>query len=325
MGDNSINQQLKSQVEYYFSPANLVRDNYLRNQLMPTPNGGWIISTNVIANFPKVKALTGDMALIVKSLEGSEIVKPSKDGQWLTPAFVPPPSSPSSSLPPPPTVSPTPPPPSAGGAASTSGGLSAALSGEAGSGNASDTSPSQPQRTRNTVILRDVPTSTTVETIMSTFTTDNVTPKSARPDVGNTWYVTFSTESDAVDAVLKCGSKTIDGAPVRARVKSEATAPTNQSYNPAGYQGGGTNMNQGTGQQGGVGQGQMPGQYGQGPYGQPVGQAGGIPMSGGRGPIPMHAGQGFVPPTIMMGNPYGQGMQMGYSPSNGMYMTSGAG
>ncbi|GMI48522.1 hypothetical protein TrCOL_g5174, partial [Triparma columacea] len=279
MTDSNIQASVKAQVEYYFSPSNLSRDAYLRNQLMPGASGP-CIATSIIANFPKVKSLTLDHKLIIRSLEGSEVVTASNDGKWLTPSYLPPPASPSS-LPPSPSHG-LPPTPSSDSTSNATSNIAA-----------TDSTPSPSTRTRNTVILRDVPPSTTSTVVLSTFTTATVTPKSARPDVGNTWYVVFENEKDAVDAVFECRSKTIEGQPVRARVKSEATAPT-QSYS-APYSAPGV---------------QIPG-----PGGVPRGVPGGPMMN------PFQ-------PAMIMGNPYApQQMNMGYSPSNAaaaMYMQGGS-
>ncbi|GMH69194.1 hypothetical protein TrRE_jg11649, partial [Triparma retinervis] len=233
MADSNIQASVKAQVEYYFSPSNLSRDAYLRSQLMPGASGSPCISTAIIANFPKVKSLTLDHKLILRSLESSEVVTASKDGKWLTPTYIPPPASPGS----------LPPSPSHG--------------------------------------LPPTPTGGATQ------------PNDARPDVGNTWYVVFENEQDAVDAVFECRSKTIDGQPVRARVKSEVTAPT-QSYSSAPYAAPGV---------------QIPG----GPGGVPRGVPGGPMMNP-------------FPPTMIMGNPYApHQMNMGYSPSNvAMYMQGGS-
>eukprot|EP00559_Dactyliosolen_fragilissimus_P002323 CAMPEP_0184860980 /NCGR_PEP_ID=MMETSP0580-20130426/5761_1 /TAXON_ID=1118495 /ORGANISM="Dactyliosolen fragilissimus" /LENGTH=941 /DNA_ID=CAMNT_0027358283 /DNA_START=165 /DNA_END=2990 /DNA_ORIENTATION=- len=75
---------------------------------------------------------------------------------------------------------------------------------------------------RNTVILRDIPSDWPKDKIANVFTFDSVTPKTVRPDVGNTWYITFLSESDALDAVARTRNQSIDGLPVKARIKSEA-------------------------------------------------------------------------------------------------------
>jgi hypothetical protein len=47
---------------------------------MPGASGP-CIATSIIANFPKVKSLTLDHKLIIRSLEGSEVVTASNDGK----------------------------------------------------------------------------------------------------------------------------------------------------------------------------------------------------------------------------------------------------
>jgi len=78
---------------------------------------------------------------------------------------------------------------------------------------------------RSTIILRDIPRDWPPSKIIKAFTFDNVTPKAARPDVGNTWYITFHSENDAFGAVLKTKDDQIEGRPIRARIKSEAIPP----------------------------------------------------------------------------------------------------
>ena len=100
---------LRAQVEYYFSPQNLGRDNYLRNMLSdptskrqhqppPPQNLQLMIPIEVISNFPKVwnicasfGAATGMMmpepppVLLGRALQGSAIVTISQDGAWIGP------------------------------------------------------------------------------------------------------------------------------------------------------------------------------------------------------------------------------------------------
>jgi len=74
---------------------------------------------------------------------------------------------------------------------------------------------------RSTVLLRDIPSHYSPESIIKSFTVNNIVPTSARPDVGSTWYVTFKKEDDAISAVSATRNQTIDGLPIKARIKSE--------------------------------------------------------------------------------------------------------
>lgn len=91
-----------------------------------------------------------------------------------------------------------------------------------------------PQKERNIVIVRDMPTDVKLEDVISAFSTVSIKPISARPDVGKTWYVTFETKDDAVTALLESNGKTIAGVPIQGRLKIEilAGAPTTKPVAP---------------------------------------------------------------------------------------------
>jgi len=75
---------------------------------------------------------------------------------------------------------------------------------------------------RNTIILREIPSDTPAEKVKEIFTGDGIAPiVHIRSDVGDTWFVTMSNESDAVNAILALGSKQFEGKPIKARLKSE--------------------------------------------------------------------------------------------------------
>ncbi|KAI3725506.1 hypothetical protein L1987_65296 [Smallanthus sonchifolius] len=59
------------QIEFYFSDANLVKDNYLRSHMDAE---GWVLVT-LIAGFPRVQSLTSDMQMILSSLRESTVVE----------------------------------------------------------------------------------------------------------------------------------------------------------------------------------------------------------------------------------------------------------
>ncbi|XP_068652881.1 la-related protein 1C-like [Aristolochia californica] len=90
-------RSLRSQIEYYFSDENLVKDTYLKGQM---DEQGWV-SVHLIAGFRRVKAMTEDISLILKALEpsthievqGDKIRRGSRVVQYAADGFV------SSSLP----------------------------------------------------------------------------------------------------------------------------------------------------------------------------------------------------------------------------------
>lgn len=103
-------------------------------------------------------------------------------------------------------------------------------SGAVGEGGSSNSISSLDKKShRTTVIIRDVPSDSATESILNAFTVDGVVPKSARPDVSNTWYITFSSESDAQTAIKLTKNGTIDGWPIKARIKSDSVAEGSNS------------------------------------------------------------------------------------------------
>ncbi|ETI43960.1 hypothetical protein F441_11163 [Phytophthora nicotianae CJ01A1] len=73
---------------------------------------------------------------------------------------------------------------------------------------------------RTTIILREIPSSTKPEEVGAIFEGCGKVA-SVRSDVGDTWFVTMNSESEAVSTLLALRSKTFNGAPIKARLKSE--------------------------------------------------------------------------------------------------------
>ncbi|GMF21437.1 unnamed protein product [Phytophthora lilii] len=73
---------------------------------------------------------------------------------------------------------------------------------------------------RTTIILREIPSSTKPEEVEAIFEGCGKVA-SVRSDVGDTWFVTMNTESEAVSTLLGLRSKTFNGAAIKARLKSE--------------------------------------------------------------------------------------------------------
>jgi len=194
----AVAQKLRSQVEFYFSATNLARDGYLVQFLQTTG----AVPLGIIANFPKVRGILAvnslDVAFLVQSLQESSVVALSPDGGWLIPRtpmqipMVQPPLPMQYQHVPAPNFAPN-------------------------NDYNKNMQSSTPPKARNTIILREVPSKTTAEDILSTFST----AKSVKADVGNTWFVTFESEEDAVEAVFNSKDYTLYGQPVKARVKSE--------------------------------------------------------------------------------------------------------
>lgn len=95
--ESYLYSRLKSQVEFYFSSQNLSRDLYLRNLM--GHYGGATVPLSLIASFPKVREIYAssvntnqtqsnpvDLVIMMRTaLEGSQRVKISNDGAWISP------------------------------------------------------------------------------------------------------------------------------------------------------------------------------------------------------------------------------------------------
>lgn len=86
---------------------------------------------------------------------------------------------------------------------------------------------------RNTVILRNIASSTKEEQVRQIFDKDNQ-PESLKSDIGDTWFVMFETDDKALLALDFIRGKLFNGQPIQARIKSEnllkSSYPANQPY-----------------------------------------------------------------------------------------------
>jgi len=194
------------------------------------------VPVEVIANFPKVRelcsmgfhvnppnyALPADPRLLCRALEDSQVVTVSDDGKWIIPKTVPNvPNLPNAGQPQQPNdrnnepggdgIPEAPPSPSSQTTSNSSAGV--------------PTFPIQ-SKERTTVIVRDLPIECTEGEVMEALSTESGRPKSARLEVGNTWYISFQTEAQAVAAVSDSREKEIRGTPIRAGIKSEVPNAT---------------------------------------------------------------------------------------------------
>ncbi|CAA6667678.1 unnamed protein product [Spirodela intermedia] len=83
LGTEIVTLLLRTQIEYYFSEDNLARNVHLKMQM---DEEGWV-SVHTIAGFPRVKRLTNDVVLILRSLQPSPTVevedgKMRRRGTW---------------------------------------------------------------------------------------------------------------------------------------------------------------------------------------------------------------------------------------------------
>mmetsp|Transcript_71021 Transcript_71021/g.199240 ORF Transcript_71021/g.199240 Transcript_71021/m.199240 type:complete len:670 (-) Transcript_71021:333-2342(-) len=250
---------LRSQIEFYFSPQNLAKDTFLLSQLNMSDHIG-AVPMRVICSFPKVRQIhaflhnmghlpphmtpMADPFIVLMSLKQSSVVTVSQDGAWISPrdsswAAQSQQSNSSSTTSPsdhiasgePRTVTSTPSSPSSQATASSSLGVPthplppAAATGTTASSTTSTASMTSSRTERNIVIVRDLPSTVTPEEVLQAFQTDSVTPNAARPDVGNTWFVTFETEEQALMSLSATRDSTIGGVPVQARLKSDVRPP----------------------------------------------------------------------------------------------------
>jgi len=219
--------------------------------------GGTAVPLSMIANFPKVRELCQghtDLQFLMRAVEGSTVVSVTSDAMWISPLLPIPPLEPNTTQRPNPAalvsvgvgggvhlsqtqvqvqtqVMPVATyvevkSPSAASSQNSQGSSGGIDNDGASSINTNTTANKAKSAARSTIILRDIPSDWHPSKIMEAFTVDNVVPKSARADVGNTWYITFHSESDALAAVLNTKDDEIDGCPIRARIKSETVPPT---------------------------------------------------------------------------------------------------
>ncbi|XP_054794153.1 la-related protein 1C-like [Prosopis cineraria] len=85
VAESPLANMIVNQIDYYFSDANLVKDEYLRSNM---DEQGWV-SISLIASFPRVKSLTSNIQLILDSLRTSTIVEVQGDklrrrNEWKT-------------------------------------------------------------------------------------------------------------------------------------------------------------------------------------------------------------------------------------------------
>ncbi|KAL4096342.1 hypothetical protein PRIC1_009702 [Phytophthora ramorum] len=154
-----LKEAIKSQVEFYFSRANLANDAYLVSQM----NSQMYVPVEIIINFSKIKQLTDNTALLVEAMQDSTVCSLNSSKDAIKPNI---------------------------------------------------------KSERTTIILREIPSSTQPEEVEAIFEGCGKVA-SVRSDVGDTWFVTMNTESEAVSTLLALRSKTFNGAAIKARLKSE--------------------------------------------------------------------------------------------------------
>ncbi|KAA8493506.1 La-related protein [Porphyridium purpureum] len=170
------------------------------------------------------------------------------------------------------------------------------------------------EKRRSSIILRDVPAGTSAADIEALFATNQSlpVPESIRPDVGDTWFVTYDSYEKARNGLDSIKNLSIHGAPVKARLKTEtivrslaqASGPgmPQQQLQPPLVAGGMMGMMPG-----------MPGSHTMGAHqGVPMPQQqmpmsfmGPPPMGAGPPPMGFPIGYGFPPPPAGFRGPPG--------------------
>lgn len=86
---------------------------------------------------------------------------------------------------------------------------------------------------RNTIILREIPSSTNPAEIKELFNNDKAGKVvGIKPDVGDCWYVTLEDDESAVSTIEYLKTQTFNGQPVKARLKTESTLKSLISFAP---------------------------------------------------------------------------------------------
>jgi hypothetical protein len=254
---------LRTQIEYYFSHENLVRDKFIKSFLCHPDHPG-SIPTQVICNFPRVReafalatmgpdvpsdlAPVADPNFVIHALSSSSEIMISEDKLWLSPvnfdlqlystSYDPVYSDP----------------PFNGNNESRQGH-------NYQNGNEQTTFPmaapgafpnhsfnpmsqyshSHLPRERNTVIVREVPQTASEDQILDAFSFNGIQPKQAKRAQLDTWYVDFGSEQEAIEALHFTKGRTICGKPIRGGLKS--TPPTDFGPNHGHYRPNNTTMN----------------------------------------------------------------------------------
>ena len=228
---------LRRQVEFYFSEANLYSDQFLLSILNSCLHPG-LVPAATIASFPKVRemyasAMSGchvpsavappaHVGVVVRSLAGSSMVQVSPDGHWLSPIHWQGPSlqldaihgqsnsnglremGPDSMLPSKmtpettPTVSPT-----------------------SFDSNGSTREDMNPKDGFFTLAVHNIPPETSTEQLLEMFSAEGAEPRCARQDVDDTWWIEFSSHQDAMTALSAAQGKKINGAPILVQLEHQ--------------------------------------------------------------------------------------------------------
>ena len=245
--------KLRKQVEFYFSPQNLAHDTFLRSLLEEHGENGVPVET--LGTFPRVKSLYEAApwlpTLLSWTMTKSLVVSVSEDGKWIRPISA---CSIKSASPIPVSACSVPgnktrtpwdeevldsnesistAPSSTFSQWSSVENTIYAIQVEEQTLNSNQSISTESSgedsihvihgKERTTVICRDVPDGCDFEEVMEVFSTDSGRPIFAYRDFGNTWFIQFATEAEAVAGVSATQERKIRGQAIRAGIKSERT------------------------------------------------------------------------------------------------------
>jgi hypothetical protein len=74
----STEARVRTQIEFYLSSSNLMKDKFLRPIVQADPKG--YVDVAMFANFPRVQSITRDLTLLVRALRQSSELKVNRDG-----------------------------------------------------------------------------------------------------------------------------------------------------------------------------------------------------------------------------------------------------
>jgi len=249
--EDMLLSRIRTQVDFYFSPQNLAKDDFLRSMLQSYDEHHGAVPVQAICNFPKIRELSAsawagyhvpaamappaDPELLCRAAQYSRTVRVVGDphqqqtGYWFIPVAQEPTAVAaangynSQDMHPamPRVVPPTPPDhhrrPSDSSSPSD---LSSPLSSSVGSSQGVPVYPLGGMTMERTVVLLHELPDPAAESLIWQFFLHKARPKSVVQDAGRTWHVTFGTELEAVAALDFLKDKSVNGKPVHAGLKN---------------------------------------------------------------------------------------------------------
>jgi len=73
-----VEVRVRSQIEFYLSSSNLMKDKFLRPIVQADPEG--YVDVAMFAGFPRIQGITKDLSCVVRALRKSTILELNKEG-----------------------------------------------------------------------------------------------------------------------------------------------------------------------------------------------------------------------------------------------------